>query len=146
MTDISTALKILASVAASEGEGSKEQAVLELLTAYEEMAGEFRPIAQALPMVSDKVGADIAPIMAAFMGLASAMGEDPELKKARERFTAMKATNRFEAFQIHKTAGFTDEQAMALVLQDAAQPSILHQALSKVGGAVASKNSEEEKE
>lgn len=96
---------------------------------YDAYAGEFRPIVAALPAFGEKVGNDIVPIFVALLKVWNANVGNADLQAEIAKANAASAKMRFASFRAHVEVGFTEEQAMAFVLQDAANTKSFSQAI-----------------
>lgn len=128
-----------------EGEGTaknKEQLVAKLIgQMYDGCVKKYRPLIRAIPLVSGRLSKDLTPLIVSLLKFANTVRENKELQKEIQRSKNITAKQRFEALKAYEKAGFSHDEAMALVLQDAASPSSTLANLAKFGSAVPTKKS-----
>jgi hypothetical protein len=87
---------------------------------YQGVVGQYRPLIQMIPSITQAMGKDAAPVIVALLTLANSLTGDRMVKAAAKVFQTNRARARFVSYKAHKDAGFTMPEAMAFVLQDAA--------------------------
>lgn len=100
------------------GDGDTEDQIAMFLAVYDMTVEDFRPFIQAAPQFAALIGQDAAPIFTALLTLANEVMDDDDLQDASEKARILKAERRFAAFAAYKAAGFSDEQAMMILLKD----------------------------
>lgn len=101
--------------------GASEEVLTALVNElYEGVVKKYRPIIRVLPNVSDKISKDVTPVIVAGLKLAHTVAEDAGLQAEVERGKKLKALNRFKSLTAYEGAGFTRNEAMALILADIA--------------------------
>ena len=131
------------------GENADEETLQVLLEElYDGAVKDYRPLLAAIPHLTDKIASDAAPVFAVFLKLINDIAENHTLETEVARLREITAKNRFRNLQAHKKAGFKHQEAMALVLVDAAKPSILSGAqnhIAKAGNEIATAKSQKGK-
>ena len=92
-----------------------EQLLIEI---YDNFVSKYRPVANAVPVVVDKLVEDLMPLVTAFLRIANK--DFPEAKDEFKKFRKNRAMNRYQSLEIYMEAGFSRPEAMRLLLQDAA--------------------------
>ena len=87
---------------------------------YDGFMGKYRPIFKMAPELVGMVGKDAAPIAAAVLTVFNELVNADEMKTAMAAMRKTTAANRKLTFLAYQNAGFTREEAFALVLQDVA--------------------------
>lgn len=113
-----------------------------LVTGYHSLVESYRPLLPAASALAAPIGSDLAQIASAFLRLAEAIGENKEFLSAYEDYVFTQAKLRKMALDIHTEAGFTRQEAFALILGDKAIASAsLSQFAKSAGGSTRQKAS-----
>lgn len=87
---------------------------------YEEAVKKYRPVLQSLPSLSEQLADDLLPLFKAFHELSIRIRSDDELHNLTMEDSALVAKKRQARVKIYEKAGFSREEAIALLLQDTA--------------------------
>lgn len=106
-----------------DGQGTakeKENQLADIIgNMYDSLVKKYRPVIRVIPLVSDKISKDLAPLFVSLLRFVNLIREDKKLQQEIQRSRNITANQRFEALKTYEKAGFSREEAMALVLQDA---------------------------
>ncbi len=97
------------------------QAMIE--PAYGSISEKVKPLLELLPILTELVGKDLDPLILAALKLSNNSGESPEVKAERKINRKLKAEERKERYDAYFQVGFTEDQAMTLLLNDIARSS-----------------------
>jgi hypothetical protein len=86
--------------------------------AYGSISEKVKPLLGLLPILTELVGKDLDPLILAALKLSNNSGESEEVKVERKLNRKLKAEERKERYDAYVEAGFTEEQAMTLLLND----------------------------
>jgi hypothetical protein len=85
---------------------------------YDGAVGKYRPLIKVVPDILELAGQDMAPVFAALLRLANDVYEDEDIQIEIERGRETRAENRKKILAAYTDAGFTPNQAFALLLLD----------------------------
>lgn len=105
-----------------DGTVSPEDASGFMAELYEGLIGNYREAIKLIPdVIVEKASKDvIVPLLLSMYKILSVGLRDKEVVKASKEYTVLLAKRRAKALKTYTDAGFTREEAMAFVLQDAA--------------------------
>jgi hypothetical protein len=103
-------------------EGADPDDIMKIINLfYEEYVGQYRPFVELLEPTLEMVFKDIAPIIAGSLsGISNALQDNEKVQAVVSEWRKNRAQGRMRNLNAYVEAGFTRDEALALVLQDAA--------------------------
>ena len=117
---IESLFEVLNQLLEIEGNADEETVGPLIQKMYLEMVSKYRPVMQVLPDVAEIATQDLVPIVMTFLTVVNGIHEDDDIRTAVDRRNVLKADMRKMALDTYQSAGFSREEAMALLLQDVA--------------------------
>ncbi|HOX30179.1 MAG TPA: hypothetical protein P5080_02940 [Candidatus Paceibacterota bacterium] len=121
-------LEVLGTIGQMEDGTEKQEAqeaIISLVKAiYSGLTQQYRPAFELiLPIIGELLGKDLNLILLPLLKLSNEVGESEEVEVQRQRGREIKAKKRKAIYDAYAKAGFTPDQAMALLMNDIAKPS-----------------------